>query len=437
MLKRTAMILKASQRSGGQQLARHLLNDKDNDHVEIHEIRGFVASGLQGAFNEAYAMSRGTRCQQYLFSVSLNPPESERVPVDVFEAAIRAIEKKLGLSDQPRAIIFHEKQGRRHAHVVWSRIDVNRMRAINLPHFKLKMRDISRQLFLEHGWKLPQGLMNSDARNPLNFSLAEWQQAQRMNVDPRVVKAIVQECWAASDSGAAFMSALKEHGYYLAQGDRRGHVVLDWRGNVFAVSRAIGITAKDLRAKLGEADQLPTVGEIEHDLSDKFSQKIKRFAQDIDAQSQKGLSALTVRKQGMVQRQRIARQQLKISQEERRKAEHLDRAQRLPSGIKGLWWKVTGKWSQIVNAIEQEFHASRERNRQEQQKLIEAQLAERRILQMEIRQEKERHALSREMLDREMAHYGTLSQADQDVAINNRTAATKVRVSRKRSRVQD
>lgn len=427
------MILKASQRSGGQQLARHLLNDKDNDHVEIHEIRGFVGSGLQGAFNEAYAMSRGTRCQQYLFSVSLNPPESERVPVDVFEAAIGAIEKKLGLSDQPRAIVFHEKQGRRHAHVVWSRIDANRMRAINLPHFKLKLRDISLQLYLEHGWKLPQGLVNSEARNPLNFALAEWQQAQRMNVDPRVVKATLQECWAASDSSAAFMSALKERGYYLAQGDRRGHVVLDWRGNVFAVSRAIGITAKDVRAKLGEADQLPTVGKIEHDLSEKFSEKLKRFAQDLDGQSQKGLAALTERRKTMIQRQRASRLQLRSSQEERSSAERYERAQRLPSGIKSLWWKVTGKWHQMINAIEQEFKLSHERDRKERQRLIEAQLGERRKLQNEIRQEKERNTLSRDLLDRDIAYYATLSRADQDVAIDCPVTTRSVDESRKRS----
>ena len=431
------MILKASQRSGGQQLARHLLNDKDNDHVELHEMRGFVASGLQGGLNEVYAMSRGTRCRQYLFSVSLNPPETERVPVNVFEAAINAIEQKLGLTEQSRAIIFHEKQGRRHAHVVWSRIDVSRMRAINLPHFKLKLRDISRQLYLEHGWKLPQGLVNSEARNPLNFTLAEWQQAQRANVDPRVVKEVLQECWAASDNGAAFTSALKERGYYLARGDRRGHVVLDWRGNIYAVSRAIGITAKDVRGKLGEADYLPTVSEIEHDLSEKISEKLRRLAQDLDGQSQKGLAMLTARKESMVQRQRVARQHLKITQEERCKAERHERAQQLPVGLKSLWWRVTGKWHQMINAIEQEAKVTHERDRQERQRLIEAQLGERRKLQNEIRQEKERHALSRELLDCEIARYATLSRAEQDVAIDKRDVVTRGRASRKRLRVHD
>ncbi|MET3923931.1 hypothetical protein [Devosia sp. 2618] len=73
-----------------------------NDHVTLHDIRGFVADNLSGAFKEAFAISRGTRCKQFLFSLSLSPPEAENAPVDVFDDAIEAIEEKLGLSGQPR-----------------------------------------------------------------------------------------------------------------------------------------------------------------------------------------------------------------------------------------------------------------------------------------------------------------------------------------------
>lgn len=65
------MILKASQRSGAKQLGAHLLKMEENEHVEVHEVSGFVADTVQGAMMEAYALSKGTKCQQYLFSVSL------------------------------------------------------------------------------------------------------------------------------------------------------------------------------------------------------------------------------------------------------------------------------------------------------------------------------------------------------------------------------
>ena len=48
------MILKGNQRAGGAQLAVHLLNADDNEHVTVHGLRGFVADDLNGAFKEAY-----------------------------------------------------------------------------------------------------------------------------------------------------------------------------------------------------------------------------------------------------------------------------------------------------------------------------------------------------------------------------------------------
>ncbi len=221
------MILRANQRAGGTQMALHLLKTDENEHVEIHEISGFMSDTPMEAFNEAYATSRGTNCKQFLFSLSLSPPETESVPVSVFEKAISDIERKIGLVGQPRVIVFHEKEGRRHAHCVWSRIDAEKMKAINLPHFKLKLRDVSRQLYLEHGWQMPRGLVNSIERNPLNFSQAEWQQAGRVKQDPRAIKEAFQDCWAISDSRTAFANALEERGYYLAKGDRRGFVAVD------------------------------------------------------------------------------------------------------------------------------------------------------------------------------------------------------------------
>lgn len=115
------MILKASQRSGAAQLGQHLLKTEENEHVEVHEVRGFMSENVMGAMKEAQAMAKGTRCKQYLFSVSLNPPETENVAIEVFEGALASIEEKLGLQGQPRMVVFHEKEGRRHAHAVSSR----------------------------------------------------------------------------------------------------------------------------------------------------------------------------------------------------------------------------------------------------------------------------------------------------------------------------
>lgn len=104
------MILKGSQRGGARAMAAHLMNLDENDHVEIHQLRGFVEQeDLRGALTEAEAISKATHCKQFLFSLSLSPPETENVSIQEFEAAIDRAEETLGLKGQPRAVVFHEK----------------------------------------------------------------------------------------------------------------------------------------------------------------------------------------------------------------------------------------------------------------------------------------------------------------------------------------
>lgn len=68
------MILKGSQRGGAKDLALHLMKD-ENEHVEVYQLQGFCCQNLMDPLNEAYAVSRGTRCKQFLFSLSLKRSE--------------------------------------------------------------------------------------------------------------------------------------------------------------------------------------------------------------------------------------------------------------------------------------------------------------------------------------------------------------------------
>lgn len=384
------MILKGNQRAGGMQLANHLLNMIDNDHVTVHEVSGFISNDLAGAFKEAYAISRGTRCKQFLFSLSLSPPETEDVSVAAFEKAIAVIEERLGLSGQPRAVVFHEKYGRRHAHAVWSRIDVASMTAINLPHYKLKLRDVSRQLFIQHGWAMPSGLMNSEEGNPLNFSREEWQQARRIGRDPKRIKTIFQDCWATSDGLAAFRNALEARGYYLANG-RRGYVAVDWQGEVFAVSKWIGLKAKDVRAKLGDPFSLPNVDDVSARVAGLVDLKIRKHSDELRQQFAQARTGLQDKRATLVKRQRQERSELRDRQTSRHQQETLVRADRFRKGLLGLWDWMTGKRAALRRQNERELAQCAARDAREQHDLVQRQLAERRELQRQIRQLQERH----------------------------------------------
>jgi len=377
------MILKASQRAGAKQLAHHLLNARDNDHVTVHEVSGFVSDDIVEAFHEAYAISQATRCKQYLFSLSFNPPQQESVSVEAFESAIAEAEQRLGLSGQPRAIIFHEKEGRRHAHCVWSRIDVTAMKAVHMSHFKRKLTDLSRELYLEHGWQMPPGLQNKQDRDPMALSLAEWQQAKRAKADPREIKRVFQECWSQSDGPAAFQAALAQHCYTLARGDRRGHVAVDWRGEVYAVSKWVGVKAGLVRDRLGPLEGLPSVDDVKSDQARRDSDKLKAFAEQTEQAFADASRGFMAKREALVTRQRNARRKLRQKQERRTLAETQKRAAKLPTGLKALWFRLTGRYAKVKAENEREYEACRQRDREEWQKLVDQQLKERRQLKAE------------------------------------------------------
>ncbi len=371
------MILVGNQRGGAKELALHLLKE-ENDHVEIFELRGFAARDLRGAFNEAYAVSRGTRCKQYLFSCSLNPPATANVRTDDFEAAIARIETELGLTGQPRAIVFHEKHGRRHAHCVWSRIRADEMKAVPLPFTHKKLMKIARELYIEHGWKMPRGLVQSAAGDPHNFTLAQWQQAKRSSQDPRAIKTAIQDAWAISDTKASLMRALEERGYRLAQGDSRAFVVIDRHGEIYSLPRVLGIKTKEVRARLSDGDDLPDVAAVKTQIAQDMQPVIKRIRRDTLADLRHENTGLRVERNMMLARHREARQVQAAKMERRRWEEARIRQSRFRSGLKGIWDWVRGETERIRLNNEEEARAAARRDRAERDALIFAQLEEKR-----------------------------------------------------------
>lgn len=406
------MILNGNQRASGQELAQHLLNVADNEHASVHELRGFLADDLFGAFRETEAISLGTKCQQYLFSLSLNPPPKANVSVEEFEEAIGEIERRLGLSGQPRAIVFHEKKGRRHAHCVWSRIDATTMRAINLPHFKLRLTDISRTLYQEHGWDMPSGLRDHEARNPLNYSGAEASAARRVKRDPAALKALFKSSWAASDSRAGFAAALWEHGFCLARGDQRGFVAVDARGEVYSLSRWTEVKAKDLRARLGDGADLPRVEDAVAMLHREGVRNDARDAQELSTEHAFRVADHASRLSELVARQRQERLALKAAQEARRIAEVRDRQLRLPNGLKATWARLTGQYQRLCQELAGEAQTSASRDRAQMQALVERHLAERRALEREAEFLQAQLGLEQELRRKSAVSQGTVFHPD-------------------------
>ena len=356
------MILVGSQRGGAGDLARHLLKE-ENEHVLVHEVRGFAAEDLHGAFKEVEATARGTQCQKFLFSLSLNAPPGERATTEDYEQAISKVEAKLGLANQPRAIVFHEKDGRRHCHAVWSRIDGQEMKAIPLSYSKLKLQEVSRELFLQHEWTMPRGLLHSRDRDPRNLTLAEWQQAKRTGQDPREVKALIQDCWTASDNRQSLQAALREQGLRLARGERRGHVVIDRQGETYALARWAGVKTKEVKAKIGAPSLLPAIEDARADLARDEVTGLEKLRREQAKRTKALHDKLQTEKRAQIEKHRQERDAFNAKLRQRSEGEARERQARLRTGMRGWLDRLTGQRTKTIKQNEMEALKALQRDR--------------------------------------------------------------------------
>ena len=377
------MILKGSERGGAKNLAVHLLNDKDNDHIEIHKISGFMANDVDGALAEIYATSRATQCSNFMFSLSLSPPKGEIVSVEDFDNAVKQAADRLGLSNQPHVILFHEKYGRRHCHAVFSRIDCDLMKGINLSYYKKQLYELSHELFLTHGWEIPAGYKDRKLSNKLNYGLDEYQTAKRAKRDPQKLKSKLIACWVQSDSKNSFEAAIKEHGFYLCQGSRRGFVLVDGQGNVYSLSRWINTKSKILKVRLGEPNLLLSVETILDKIQEKFGKHVLDSQEKINLDYAEKLKSLNHQIKRLVVRQREERLELNFQHIQQKQAFTKER-RKAKKPLKSLWNWVNGNRKAIIESIKLEVEAVETQHNLKNLQLISAHLQQRQKLQNKI-----------------------------------------------------
>ncbi len=398
------MIIKASKRGGAKNLAVHLMSDT-NDHVEVLAVDGFVSEQLPGALHEIYALSRGTQAHKFMLSISFNPPETADVSRDLIDKTVMRSLQKLHLDKQPHCLVAHEKQGRRHYHCVVSLIDAQEMKAIKVPYYKKKLNGLAKELFIENGWDLPNGFKQPGLSDPRNFTLAEWQQAKRQKLNPKQIKAALQDCWAMSDSKASFKHAMAESGYFLAQGERRAYVAVDWQGEIYSLSRALGIKTKELQARLGEREALPSVEQIKAKIANEHTSIHQRFARELAFKHKLQRQPFKVEKATIINTQRQERAALKADQSIRHTAENKQRLTRIRQGWRGLWDFFTGQSAKLHKINEAEAKIGEVRDQKEKEALIKAHLDKSQQFQTNYQALRQRHQNEKMQLNSDFVAY--------------------------------
>ena len=250
------MIIKGGARSSGGFFAYHLMKAEENERVEVKEMRGLLADTVPEAFQEMRMVAAGTRAENYFYHASINPREDEHLTPEQWDIAVDRLEQNLGLSDHARFQVEHEKNGRTHRHIVWSRVDLATMTVTPasgnyLAHDQTRL-ELEREFSHEPTSPTPQPSLRKSRE------FADWEnfRAAESGIDPKEMKAEITTLWQQSDGGRAFQAALEEKGYLLAKGDRRDFVLIDPEGDVHSLARRIdGAKAADLRAKMGDLDR--------------------------------------------------------------------------------------------------------------------------------------------------------------------------------------
>lgn len=263
---------------------------------------------------------------------------------------------------------------------------------------------------------MPSGYMQSAARDPMNFTMAQWQQAKRRGKDPREIKTALQDCWAVSDTQGSFAKALKERGYTLAKGDRRGFVAIDYKCNVFSLSKKwIGVSAKDVRAKLTDQKTLPSVEAAKAQIAKDMSKHLAKISVHTDQTIQTRLSEIERKRKLLVQQQTQTREALKEQQGKCFHAENLKRQERYSNGWCGLFDRITGKSRRIKQGNEEEAYKSIQRNQKERDALIFEHLHQRQIMQTRIERLKNLNQKRQQALNHDIQQYREIREQQRKI----------------------
>jgi hypothetical protein len=402
------MISFASERGLGQDLATHLLNADQNEYVEVAFVRGAVADDLHGAFSEWEVQARSlTKCKNYLYSVSINPdPAQGPITRDQYMDYIARVEKKLGLEGQPCAAVFHIKEGREHCHVAWSKIDVEKEKAVHLAFDHDKLMTVTRQFARDHNLSLPDGYHREEGPGKGQITLYEKEQERKTGISKEERMEQVTDAWRQSDNAKSFVQALADKGYILAKG-RRPYVLVDFYGNMNALPKMIDdktVRTNDIRQLLQDdfpPESLPTVEEAKALIAD-YRKTMEAYFKDeerseqveaLKQRQQQRRMVLAKEKDQLQVRQRQETSSLVATQKKQRKAlrgKHTDTLKALQrqrkrfrqNGLSSFLGKITG-----ISLIRKKIHKHQDR------KVIRAYLDDKKVLA-------ENHSAERDKLTR-------------------------------------
>lgn len=334
------MIAKGNPHNDGPFLARYLAaSSKGNETAELAELRGFASDNIFDAFAMGQMLAEGTQCQNPFFHVQTRTPAGEDLTREQWTKVADRIERQLGFRGQPRAVAFHIKDGHKHMHLVWSRIDADTMHAIDPGLYKRKLKEVCRKLEKEMGLQQVRNERDSSEKSR-PAGRGEYEQARRLKTDLKAIRETIHACVNLDATGATVQARLRAEGLILTRGDKRAFVVVDRQGGYHALGKKLtGLTAAEIRGRLADIDasSLPTVDQAK---ATQLERQLKiEEAKGMPEERAIGEEVRGIQREAEEQRQEAIakeqeRQQQAIADEENRKADVLKEEERRQQTIR-------------------------------------------------------------------------------------------------------
>jgi hypothetical protein len=134
------------------------------------------------------------------------------------------------------------------------------------------------------------------------------------------------------------------------------------------------VKTKEVRARLGDPKDLPSVEEIRGRIAERMTDQLRRYVQEVDTGYRKLEPSAEFKRLNMVQRHRDERAPLEQDQRGRWEAETKARSERLTKGLGGVWSRMTGKYAKIRRQNEYEAWQALQRDTAEKDQIISRQL---------------------------------------------------------------
>lgn len=260
------MIITGTRHNNGATLGKYLMTKGDNEQIAVLQLRGVASRDVQSALVEMDALKHMTKSDKGLYHATINARESEALTPQQLETSLDRMEKEFGLEGQARVVVMHKKGDREHYHAVWSQVDQEKGKNIHIWNSRRRNQAVANALEQEFGHETTNRRGTGD-----KTSRQDLERAERTGASLQERKDLIRGLWQQyGDDSRRFEIAMQQNGYQLGTG-RRGLVVLDDSGQVYALSRLTGEKKKEVEQKL--ADIRPGLKDVEQQ---KYGQQSRR-----------------------------------------------------------------------------------------------------------------------------------------------------------------